>query len=270
MITFMRARAGSEIVRYIRTEVRRRKRELAALRERPQYQGQDGTQPVNVLSEFFGTLSPREQVFCSEHLLGEASDAAGRLTPRRTSGSSATAFAASCSASSASGSGPSLSFSNAALPRRCRLRQKARGKTHFLVKPMKKGWPRRNHPRMNAIFAADLLTPNCAAEPPAQAIRPARASAHTAREWNSTKGIHLLPVDILRRTGEVLQEVSELQSIIGLNQRAAVGVVKLPLVLVVRSAADDYRASGRKLRGDRTCPVRGATHHRKPRATHHR
>ena len=74
----MRARANSEIVRYIRTEVRHHKRELAALRERPQYQGQDGAQPVNVLAEFFGTLTPRERVFCSEHLLGESSDV---LTP---------------------------------------------------------------------------------------------------------------------------------------------------------------------------------------------
>jgi len=78
LITFMRARASSEMVRYIRTEVRRRKRELAALRERPQYQGQDGTQPVNVLAEFLGTLTPREQVFCNEHLLGEPSDVVGR------------------------------------------------------------------------------------------------------------------------------------------------------------------------------------------------
>ncbi len=77
LITFMRARANNEIVRYIRTEVRHRKRELAALREKPQHQGQDGTQPVNVLAEFFGTLTPREQVFCSEHLLGESSDVLG-------------------------------------------------------------------------------------------------------------------------------------------------------------------------------------------------
>jgi hypothetical protein len=77
LITFMRVRANSEIVRYIRSEVRHHKRELAALRERPQYQGHDGAQPVNVLAEFFGTLTPREQVFCSEHLLGESSDVLG-------------------------------------------------------------------------------------------------------------------------------------------------------------------------------------------------
>jgi hypothetical protein len=74
LITFMRARAGSEMARYIRSEVRRRKRELAALRQKPQYQGQDGTQPVNVLAEFLGTLTPCEQVFCNDHLLGESSD----------------------------------------------------------------------------------------------------------------------------------------------------------------------------------------------------
>ena len=75
LITFMRMRASSEIVRYIRSEVRHRKRELAALRQRVQHQGQDGAQPVNVLAEFFGTLDSGEQVFCSEHLLGEPSGA---------------------------------------------------------------------------------------------------------------------------------------------------------------------------------------------------
>jgi hypothetical protein len=77
LITFMRARADSEIMRYIRSEVRHRKRELTALRERPHYQGQDGAQLVNVLAEFFATLTPHEQVFCSEHLLGESSDVLG-------------------------------------------------------------------------------------------------------------------------------------------------------------------------------------------------
>jgi hypothetical protein len=76
LITFMRARATTEIARYIRSEVRRRKRELVALRNRPQHQGQDGAQPVNVLGEFLGTLTPCEQVFCNDQLLGEPSDAA--------------------------------------------------------------------------------------------------------------------------------------------------------------------------------------------------
>jgi hypothetical protein len=77
LITFMRLRANSEIVRYIRSEVRHRKRELAALRQKPRHQGHDGEQPVNVLAEFFGTLTAREQVFCSKHLLGESSDLLG-------------------------------------------------------------------------------------------------------------------------------------------------------------------------------------------------
>ncbi len=82
LITFMRARATSEIARYFRTEVRRRKRELAALRERPKHQAQDGAQPVNILAEFLDTLTPRERVFCSEHLLGESSDVVGQtFTP---------------------------------------------------------------------------------------------------------------------------------------------------------------------------------------------
>ena len=72
----MRLRASSEIVRYIRSEVRHRKRELAALRQRMRHQGEDGAQPVNVLAEFLGTLTPRERVFCSEQLLGEPSEAA--------------------------------------------------------------------------------------------------------------------------------------------------------------------------------------------------
>ena len=85
LITFMRARAKSEMAHAIRDEVRRRKRELAALRETPRYQGQDGTRSANVLAEFFGTLTPREQVFCNEHLLGEPSDMAGRTYSTSTS-----------------------------------------------------------------------------------------------------------------------------------------------------------------------------------------
>jgi hypothetical protein len=77
LITFMRTRAKSEMVHYIRAEVRRRKRELAARRERPQYQSQDGAPPVNFLAEFLDMLTPREQVFCNEHLFGESSDVVG-------------------------------------------------------------------------------------------------------------------------------------------------------------------------------------------------
>ena len=69
LITFMRALAKDEIVRYIRTEVRRRNRELTALRESSRHPGKEGMQPVNVLGEFLGTLTPHEQVFCNDYLL---------------------------------------------------------------------------------------------------------------------------------------------------------------------------------------------------------
>ena len=75
LITFLRALAKDEIVRYIRSEVRRRKRELVALRERPQHLGLDGTQPINVMGEFLGTLTPHEQLFCSDYLLATPSGA---------------------------------------------------------------------------------------------------------------------------------------------------------------------------------------------------
>lgn len=69
LITYMRALAKGEIVRYIRSEVRRRNRELTALREMPQHTGQEGAQPVNALGEFLGTLTPHERVFCNDYLL---------------------------------------------------------------------------------------------------------------------------------------------------------------------------------------------------------
>jgi len=69
LITFMRALAKDESVRYIRAEVRRRNRELTALRERRQHPDQEGAQPVNALGEFLGTLTPHERVFCNDYLL---------------------------------------------------------------------------------------------------------------------------------------------------------------------------------------------------------
>jgi hypothetical protein len=73
--TFLRALAKDEIARHFRAEVRRRKRELSALRERPQHQGRDPDYPVNSLGEFLGTLTPHERAFCSDHLLAETSAA---------------------------------------------------------------------------------------------------------------------------------------------------------------------------------------------------
>jgi len=75
LITFMRALAKDEIVRYFRAEIRRRNRELTALRERPQHQSENARQPVNSMAEFIGTLTPHERVFCSDYLLAEPSGA---------------------------------------------------------------------------------------------------------------------------------------------------------------------------------------------------
>jgi len=75
LITFMRTLAKGEISRHFRAELRRRERELVALRERPQHQGAESGQPTSSLSEFLGTLSPGERGFCNEHLLAEGSDA---------------------------------------------------------------------------------------------------------------------------------------------------------------------------------------------------
>ena len=75
LITFMRTLAKGEISNHFRAEVRRRERELVALRERPQHQGAEPEHTISVLSEFLDTLSPGERGFCNEHLLAEAADA---------------------------------------------------------------------------------------------------------------------------------------------------------------------------------------------------
>jgi hypothetical protein len=78
LITFMRALAKDQLVRYVREEIRRRGRELTALREKPQHQGQDAGHPVNSLAEFLGTLTPHEMVFCGDYLIAEPSGAVER------------------------------------------------------------------------------------------------------------------------------------------------------------------------------------------------
>jgi len=75
LITFMRALAKDEMVRYFRAEIRRRIRELTTLRERAPHRGEDGGQPFNSLAEFLGTLAPHERVFCGDYLLAEPSRA---------------------------------------------------------------------------------------------------------------------------------------------------------------------------------------------------
>lgn len=71
LITFMRIVARDEISRHFRTEIRRRERELSALRERPQLSGTDSAQAVVGLREFLSTLTPQEHSFYYEVLLGE-------------------------------------------------------------------------------------------------------------------------------------------------------------------------------------------------------
>jgi len=75
LITFLRALAKDEIVRHIRSEVRRRNREVASLRVRPKHLGQDDSQSSNILGEFFGTLTQSEKIFCSNYLLAAPADA---------------------------------------------------------------------------------------------------------------------------------------------------------------------------------------------------
>jgi hypothetical protein len=72
LITFLRALAKDQSAQHFRTEVRRRNRELLAMRERQQQQKNLG-QPVGSLSEFLCTLTPHERVFCSDYLLAEPS-----------------------------------------------------------------------------------------------------------------------------------------------------------------------------------------------------
>jgi hypothetical protein len=74
LVTFLRALAKDEIARHFRGEVRRRRRELLALRERPQSTGSG--QSADSLSEFLCTLTPHERVFCNDYLLTEPSGAA--------------------------------------------------------------------------------------------------------------------------------------------------------------------------------------------------
>jgi hypothetical protein len=71
LVTFLRALAKDEIVRHFREEVRRRNRELLALRERPRHQERTLGQQVSSLAEFLCTLTPQERVFCSDYLLAE-------------------------------------------------------------------------------------------------------------------------------------------------------------------------------------------------------
>lgn len=72
LITFMRTLAKDEIGRHFRSEVRRRERELVALRERPPQQGDGPEHPAGALTEFLDTLTPGERAFCGGYLLAPA------------------------------------------------------------------------------------------------------------------------------------------------------------------------------------------------------
>ncbi len=69
LITFMRAVARDVIHRYIRTEVRRRQREAASLRQKSAGRGIAREVITDSLNDFLATLTPREQKFCHEFLL---------------------------------------------------------------------------------------------------------------------------------------------------------------------------------------------------------
>ena len=75
LITFMRALAKDEMCRHFRTELRRRERELSALRQQPQPGGFVPAQQASGLTEFLSTLTPQEHSFCCEVLLAEPASA---------------------------------------------------------------------------------------------------------------------------------------------------------------------------------------------------
>jgi hypothetical protein len=82
--TFLRALAKDQLARYFREEVRRRQRELSALRERPRHPEKNSGQPGNAMADFLGTLTPYERGFCNDYLLAEPSVAAEGAHPTAT------------------------------------------------------------------------------------------------------------------------------------------------------------------------------------------
>ena len=81
LITFLRAIAKDETSRHFRSERRRRERELAAYRDKPDYHDADPVQPASAMSDFLGTLTPHERGFCGDYLLSapaEGGDSAAR------------------------------------------------------------------------------------------------------------------------------------------------------------------------------------------------
>ncbi|MGQ9576757.1 MAG: RNA polymerase sigma factor [Thermoguttaceae bacterium] len=83
VITFMRAVAKGEISRYFRAERRRRRRERAALRGKPQHHTAEASESEVSLSEFLGSLPPVERGFADSYLLAPAAaDGGAAVAPK--------------------------------------------------------------------------------------------------------------------------------------------------------------------------------------------
>ncbi|MHB1035994.1 MAG: RNA polymerase sigma factor [Pirellulales bacterium] len=82
LTTFLASLAQNEILRYLRSEHRRRFREFSANRITDRGEGVPHLQTETTLGEFLSTLSPREREFCERFLLAapEESDASGYST----------------------------------------------------------------------------------------------------------------------------------------------------------------------------------------------
>ena len=88
LITFMRALAKDETSRYFRSERRRRERELATFRDRPQHYQPEFGHGATSLDEFLATLTPLERGYCAARLLSSPPESDEDLprTPSQTNG----------------------------------------------------------------------------------------------------------------------------------------------------------------------------------------
>jgi len=83
LITFIRTLAKTQVNRHFRAERRRRKRERAALRERPGHRVADVGQSITSLEAFLATLTPHERNFCHEYLLDSPCQSGDQTQPTR-------------------------------------------------------------------------------------------------------------------------------------------------------------------------------------------
>ena len=74
LITFMRVLARDEIKRYVRSEVRRRQREVAVSSQRSDGRNNAHEGSGDAISDFLTTLTPRERRFCHEFLMQPRED----------------------------------------------------------------------------------------------------------------------------------------------------------------------------------------------------